>query len=477
MLFTSPVFLFGFLPLVLAMHYLAPTRLKNAVLLFASLLFYTWGETLYVLLMLVSILANYCFGLAIDHSRQSRYPRLWLAIGVATNLVLLAAFKYANFLVDNVNVLLQWAEIPPLVLAPVHLPLGISFFTFQAMSYIIDVYRGQVTAQKKLTHVALYISLFPQLIAGPIVRYHDIARQIVERHIDSALFISGVRRFLMGLAKKLLIANSMGQVATTAFSTSSTELGFALAWLGIICYALQIYFDFSGYSDMAIGLGRMLGFRFQENFNYPYIAASLQDFWRRWHISLSRWFRDYLYIPLGGNRLGVARTYFNLMLVFFLCGLWHGASWNFVIWGMIHGCFLVLERGLFGDFLNWLWRPLRHAYTLIVVCFAWVFFRAETLPQAFSYCAALLGMGDTAPVAGFVERIILKPDILAALLTAILLATPVYQWVAFHVVIPRLQRHSGWYFLSQWAFMYGLAALVFLAVASTTFNPFIYFRF
>ena len=459
------------------MHYLAPTRLKNAVLLFASLLFYTWGETLYVLLMLVSILANYCFGLAIDHSRQSRYPRLWLAIGVATNLVLLAAFKYANFLVDNVNVLLQWAEIPPLVLAPVHLPLGISFFTFQAMSYIIDVYRGQVTAQKKLTHVALYISLFPQLIAGPIVRYHDIARQIVERHIDSALFISGVRRFLMGLAKKLLIANSMGQVATTAFSTSSTELGFALAWLGIICYALQIYFDFSGYSDMAIGLGRMLGFRFQENFNYPYIAASLQDFWRRWHISLSRWFRDYLYIPLGGNRLGVARTYFNLMLVFFLCGLWHGASWNFVIWGMIHGCFLVLERGLFGDFLNWLWRPLRHAYTLIVVCFAWVFFRAETLPQAFSYCAALLGMGDTAPVAGFVERIILKPDILAALLTAILLATPVYQWVAFHVVIPRLQRHSGWYFLSQWAFMYGLAALVFLAVASTTFNPFIYFRF
>tara|TARA_R110002124_G_scaffold16165_5_gene69436 strand:- start:2552 stop:3985 length:1434 start_codon:yes stop_codon:yes gene_type:complete len=477
LLFTSPVFLFGFLPLVLAMHYLAPTRLKNAVLLFASLLFYTWGETLYVLLMLVSILANYCFGLAIDHSRQSRYPRLWLAIGVATNLVLLAAFKYANFLVDNVNVLLQWAEIPPLVLAPVHLPLGISFFTFQAMSYIIDVYRGQVTAQKKLTHVALYISLFPQLIAGPIVRYHDIARQIVERHIDSALFISGVRRFLMGLAKKLLIANSMGQVATTAFSTSSTELGFALAWLGIICYALQIYFDFSGYSDMAIGLGRMLGFRFQENFNYPYIAASLQDFWRRWHISLSRWFRDYLYIPLGGNRLGVARTYFNLMLVFFLCGLWHGASWNFVIWGMIHGCFLVLERGLFGDFLNWLWRPLRHAYTLIVVCFAWVFFRAETLPQAFSYCAALLGMGDTAPVAGFVERIILKPDILAALLTAILLATPVYQWVAFHVVIPRLQRHSGWYFLSQWAFMYGLAALVFLAVASTTFNPFIYFRF
>ncbi|MCB1703567.1 MAG: MBOAT family protein [Halioglobus sp.] len=477
MLFTSPVFLFAFLPLVLALHYFAPARLKNSVLLLASLLFYSWGETLYVLLMLVSIAANYCFGVAIEHFRQSRYPRLWLAIGVATNLSLLAAFKYANFLVDTANALLQWADIPPIVLAPVHLPLGISFFTFQAMSYIIDVYRGDVAAQRRPGHVALYIALFPQLVAGPIVRYHDISKQIVQRHIGSSLFVSGARRFLMGLAKKLLIANSMGQVATAAFSAPTAELGFALAWLGIICYALQIYFDFSGYSDMAIGLGRMLGFRFQENFNYPYIATSLQDFWRRWHISLSSWFRDYLYIPLGGNRSGAARTYFNLMLVFFLCGLWHGASWNFVLWGMIHGCFLVLERGPFGAFLNALWRPLRHAYTLIVVCFAWVFFRAETLPQAFDYAAVMLGMGEATPVAGFLAGVILKPDILAALLAGAVLAAPVYPWLAFHCCIPVLQRHRGWYFVSQWAFMYGLAALVFLAVASTTFNPFIYFRF
>lgn len=478
MLFPSPEFLFLFLPALSVLYYLTPVRWKNGLLLLASLLFYAWGEALYVLLMLGSVFANYLFGLGIAYARDRGHgDKLWLIAGICFNLLLLVVFKYANFLVDNVNVLLAVLQLPEIALAPVHLPLGISFFTFQAMSYIIDVYRQEAPVQRRFSNVALYIALFPQLIAGPIVRYHDIARQIVSRDADPTLVVSGIRRFLFGLAKKMLIANPMGQAADAVFALPDNEVGLALAWFGILCYALQIYFDFSGYSDMAIGLGRMFGFRFLENFNYPYSARSLQDFWRRWHISLSSWFRDYLYIPLGGNRVGPLRTYVNLFTVFFLCGLWHGASWNFVIWGMIHGCFLVLERAGLSRFLVRLWWPLQHAYTLVVVCVAWVFFRAEGLPQALSYLGVMFGLGDAPPVPGGLQMLALAPDTLLAVLVGILLSTPVYVLFSRRFAFSLQAATPAMYVTTQTVLIVFLFFVSVLAVVSTTYNPFIYFRF
>lgn len=477
MLFPSPEFLFLFLPAVCALYYVTPNRWKNTLLLCASLLFYAWGETFYVLLMIGSTLVNYAVGLAIDHYRHSRFSKSWLVAGIGFNLLVLIAFKYANFLADNINVLLPYFGLPPIVLDPVHLPLGISFFTFQAMSYVIDVYRGEAAVQRRFANVALYIALFPQLIAGPIVRYHDVARQIVSRSADAGLVWSGIRRFTMGLAKKMLIANPMGQMADIAFATPESELGFALVWFGILCYALQIYFDFSGYSDMAIGLGRMFGFRFLENFNFPYVAQSVQEFWRRWHISLSNWFRDYLYIPLGGNRIGPWRTYFNLLTVFLLCGLWHGASWNFIVWGLIHGSFLALERAALGAALAKLWRPLRHSYTLLVVCFAWVFFRAENLPYSLAYASTMLGVADGAPLPGALAMEALQPDIVIAFLLGLVLSTPVYRRLSETWIIPLLQTRPQLYLASQFALVFGLTAASVVSVASTTYNPFIYFRF
>ncbi|MCB1615707.1 MAG: MBOAT family protein [Pseudomonadales bacterium] len=403
MLFSSSTFIFLFLPACLLAYYGIACPLKrysgidfrNAFLLFASLVFYAWGEVFYVLLMIASITVHYVFGLLICYFR-SRQPlaRSLLVFAVSTNLLSLCFFKYANFIADNLNLLLEFTDMPVITIGSVHLPLGISFFTFQAMSYVIDVYRNEAPVQKNPFNIALYIALFPQLIAGPIVRYHDVALQINDRESAYNLFFSGMRRFILGLAKKMLIANTLGEVADQIFALSGNELSTPVAWLGIICYALQIYFDFSAYSDMAIGLGRMFGFRFLENFNYPYISASVQEFWRRWHISLSSWFRDYLYIPLGGSRVAPWRIYFNLCLVFFLCGLWHGASWNFVIWGLIHGAFLVIERLGFDKILQRLWRPVRHCYTLLVVLVGWVFFRAETLDTSLHYTKTLMGLSS-----------------------------------------------------------------------------------
>lgn len=477
MLFSSPIFIFIFLPITLALYFFTPNRYKNLLLLLVSLIFYAWGEVLYILLMLLSILANFGFGLAIDKSRLSSSPKLWLVLGVSFNLLLLIVFKYANFLVDNLNYIFLYVSLPTITIEAIQLPLGISFFTFQAMSYIIDVYRDEAKVQKKFSNIALYIAFFPQLVAGPIVRYHDVAQQIVFRRVDSALFVSGIQRFSMGLAKKMLIANPLGQVADAVFSLPGNELGLALVWVGIVCYALQIYFDFSGYSDMAIGLGRMFGFRFLENFNYPYIAQSLQDFWRRWHMSLSGWFRDYLYIPLGGNRKSSARTYVNLFLVFLLCGLWHGASWNFVVWGMIHGLFLAIERAGLDRQLSRLWPVFRHAYTLVVVCVAWVFFRAEELPYALTYVETMLGFGDRGVVLGQISPLLYQPDLVVALIVGVVLATPIYPWFSKILVNPRIAGMPGLAFASQFFLITGALALSFLAIASTTYNPFIYFRF
>jgi len=465
MVFSSILFLFFFLPLTLLLYYLSPRSLRNAILLLVSLVFYAWGEAFYVLLMLISISINYLAGLGIAHFR---YRGWLLGFAVAANLCLLFYFKYANFICNNLNAGLGLG----LNLETVHLPIGISFFTFQAISYLIDVYRGEAPAQQKPIDLALYIALFPQLIAGPIVRYHDVAAQIASRFVDAALFASGTRRFIVGLAKKVLLANVLGAAADQIFSSDYNQLGLSTAWLGLLCYSLQIYFDFSGYSDMAIGLGRMFGFRFLENFNYPYIAASVQGFWRRWHISLSTWFRDYLYIPLGGSRVKPWRIYLNLVLVFFLCGLWHGASWNFVVWGLLHGLFLVAERLGLGGILSRLWKPLAHLYTLTVVCCAWVFFRVEALPDALTYFAAMFDPGHCEePTLFYVTN-----ELRVVLVFALLGVTPILKrfWEF------ESNTQTGLDLIIRLARVLALFALLILCasyLASGTYNPFIYFRF
>jgi alginate O-acetyltransferase complex protein AlgI len=391
MIFSSRIFLFLFLPMVLSAYFVAGPKLRNLVLLTASLFFYAWGETVFVILMLSSIIFNYGCGLLIHRAQTMQKSARWYLIAaVGLNLGLLSFFKYANFIMDNLNALIPRLGISPIAIDQIHLPIGISFFTFQAMSYVIDLYRGQVVVQKNPINIALYISLFPQLIAGPIVRYHDIARQIINRTVTKKDFEYGVKRFIIGLAKKVLIANVVGRVADHIFSLPVDTLPAGLAWIGIIAFTLQIYFDFSGYSDMAIGLGRLFGFKFLENFTFPYISRSIREFWRRWHISLSSWFRDYLYIPLGGSRMSSSRTYFNLITVFFLCGLWHGASWTFIIWGLYHGFFLIVERTGFGKIIERLPPPIKHLYTLLIVVIGWVFFRSQTLPYAVSYLQALV---------------------------------------------------------------------------------------
>ncbi|MCA8923022.1 MAG: MBOAT family protein, partial [Planctomycetes bacterium] len=382
MVFSSTFFLFFFLPALLVFYGAARSlRLRNAVLLVASLAFYAWGELGYVFLLLGSIGANYGFGLWIAGAVERGAARRALVVAVATNLGLLGVVKYTHMFVGWAGVALGAlgvAQVDPM--PPLHLPLGISFFTFQALSYVIDVYRGVVPAQRSPWKLALYVSLFPQLIAGPIVRYADLAAELDARSVTTADVAAGARRFVVGLGKKVLIANALSVPADRIFALPAEQLGLEVAWLGIACYTLQIYFDFSGYSDMAIGLGRMFGFHFLENFDYPYVSRSIREFWRRWHISLSTWFRDYLYIPLGGNQGSATRTYVNLVLVFALCGLWHGASLTFVAWGLFHGVFLVGERLAAGKVRAP--RLLQHLYVLVAVMVGWVLFRAESFAHA-----------------------------------------------------------------------------------------------
>ncbi len=502
MVFSSPIFLFFFLPVVLAIHAILPQRARNTLLMLASLFFYAWGEGLLVLVMLASIGANYAYGLWLDDTGQAggsnadnerrRRQVVWLA--VITNIGLLSVFKYAGFAVDNLNAALGSLGLPGVARPDITLPLGISFFTFHSLSYVIDIYRRTSPAQRNLGNFALYISFFPQLVAGPIIRYHDIADQLTRRRVRLEQFASGVERFVTGLGKKVLIANAFGLVADRIFALPPGEITADLAWIGILSYTLQIYFDFSAYSDMAIGLARMFGFEFLENFNYPYIAQSVQDFWRRWHISLSNWFRDYLYIPLGGNRVAPWRVYLNLFLVFFLCGLWHGASWNFVIWGMIHGGFLAGERAGLGALIARLPRLFRHVYVLAVVMAGWVFFRADTLDGALAIFRALGGVN------GWVSdvhpwRMIVSNETLALLPIALLAATPAFAWVT-RDWRARLAQSRGQVDLAllataaddsaraQWALPWLRVALMAVLLilsaawlAAGTYNPFIYFRF
>lgn len=456
MTFSSVTFLFLFLPAVFLLYQALPgLRAKNILLAAASVLFYAFGEPVYVLLLLFSVAVNYVLARVLAR----RSSRALLAAAIGFNLLLLGVCKYAAFAAETLN-LLPGVQLP---VPQIPLPVGVSFYTFQILSYVIDVYRGDAAAQTNFGELLLYISFFPQLIAGPIVKYHDIDQQIRSRSTSAARCAQGIRRFLVGLSKKLLLANTCGRIADTAFDSSSP--GTALAWLGALAYCLQIYHDFSGYSDMAIGLGAMFGFDIPENFRYPYASGSIKEFWRRWHISLSTWFKEYLYIPLGGSRCGRARTYRNKLIVFFTTGLWHGASLNFIVWGLWHGAFSVLEDFLRPQSRKWLaplWRPL----TLLAVLLGFVFFRADTMSAA---CAYLGAMFSAAP-SGLPLAACLNGFNIAVLCAALLLAFP---------VAPALSRLLGQRCAN--AAGYAASATLFFAcvmnLASSTFNPFIYFRF
>ncbi len=500
MLFSSVTFLFLFLGLVLAVHFVLPRRARNLWLLAVSLFFYAWGETVLVGLMLLSIASNWIFGISIERQREKGGGRALLVAGCTFNIGLLVLFKYADWIWTQIGVLLVTTgarDVPPEALGAllpaesmwrdvlltadghVRLPIGISFFSFHALSCLIDVWRRDARVPRNPLDYALYITLFPQLVAGPIVRYKDIATQIVSRIVTREGFASGIRRFVIGLSKKVLIANICARGCDGVFAIPSAELSSQLAWLGIVCYTLQIYFDFSGYSDMAIGLGRMFGFEFRENFAHPYISRSVTEFWRRWHISLSSWFRDYLYIPLGGNRGSSARTYTNLLIVFVLCGLWHGANVTFLIWGVYHGLYLVLERAFLGRALERVPALLRHAYLILVVMVGWVFFRADTLEQAWSLLGSMAGRAAPGAHLHPLDQH-LDPVLLTAIVCGVIGSTP---WLERALAWRSSLEQRGRVGATVALELAGLGALCVLFVGSAmelagaSYNPFIYFRF
>ena len=470
MAFSSVTFLFLFLPTVYLLYLilLRPGG-KNALLLVASLVFYSWGEGIYVLLMLISALANWGFGLMMGH--WHRHRKGILVAAVVFNLGLLAFFKYFGMLLDMTGFFIGW----PISLTVPHLPIGISFFTFQALSYVVDVSRNPGGVQKNFFKVLLFISFFPQLVAGPIVKYHDIAPQLDRRDVSIDKTAAGIRRFICGLSKKLLVADVMATVADDIFANPASYGIGAVAWIGAIAYMLQIYFDFSGYSDMAIGLGGMFGFTFHENFRYPYGAKGIQDFWRKWHISLSTWFRDYLYIPLGGNRRGKLRTCGNLMLVFFLTGLWHGASYTFVVWGLYHGMLLTLERLGILRIIKGKGAFLTHIYTVFAVMVGFVIFRAESLSQAWQYLGSMFDLGSLSE--GVSQALVyMNPYLMFTFCTAVVISMPILP-----VVKRRFESLSGVGKTVVRGISYAGSLLLFLccvmAVASNAYSPFIYFRF
>ncbi|MCT4777834.1 MULTISPECIES: MBOAT family O-acyltransferase [Exiguobacterium] len=477
MLFSSTVFLFYFLPIVLGLYFISPRPIKNTILLVASLFFYAWGEPRFVLIMLASIAMNYVFGLLVDRDRHhEKKIKLWMTLMVLGNLGMLGVFKYASFFVENVNSVLGFSLNDP----EIPLPLGISFFTFQAMSYVIDVYRKDGQVQRNIFDLALYVSFFPQLIAGPIVRYQTVADEIVDRRETIDDFVSGIQRFVIGLGKKMILANSAGYVADQIFGMPAGEMSTTLAWIGIIAYSLQIYFDFSGYSDMAIGLGRMFGFHFLENFNYPYISRSVSEFWRRWHMSLGSWFRDYVYIPLGGNRQGEWKTYRNLAVVWFLTGIWHGASWTFIAWGVYYGVFIMLERAFLGKWLKAMPSWLSLSFTLFVVIIGWVFFRADDFPYAIAYLQTMFGLHGGPLFDQQALYYLVQYGVV--LLVAIIAATPIPRIVVGKFLSQELDdtKTTATRRIVGLVRVSGVLVLFFLSISyivSSTFNPFIYFRF
>lgn len=471
MVFTSPSFLFFFLPITLILNFLFQKfKIRNTILLILSLFFYIFGEGELVLLMIGSILLNFYLGKWIE----KKHSKLSISVGVTINLILLIVNKYTGFIIDNLNVFFEIFDFPLISNIEIKLPVGISFYTFQSISYLIDVYRKNNKAQKSFVDLALYVSLFPQLIAGPIVRYKDVAYQLKKRVLHIKKFNVGVERFIIGLAKKVIISNSLALVADYIMDADMNKLDASTAWLGIILYSLQIYFDFSGYSDMAIGLGKMLGFDFLENFNFPYASKSIREFWRRWHISLSNWFRDYLYISLGGNRNGNFKTYLNLFIVFFLTGLWHGASWNFVVWGMIHGVFIVIERLGFDKIIDRL-KIVRNIYTLFVVLIAWIFFRIETFSDAIHYISIMFS-GTSSPH-HYTFNMFLSTEIIVVLIAGIILSFNGLNLFYNKFLITNNQILNLSYKTIKSISLLLIFVYCIMNVASGSYNPFIYFRF
>lgn len=474
MLFTSITFLYYFLPILIMVYFLANKTYRNYILLAFSLFFYAWGEPVFVFLMMLMVVANYFVGLSIDKTPDRHKAKIYLILGIIVNLSVLGYFKYSAFIVENINAIFNTA----LPVKHIRLPIGISFFTFQAMSYIIDVYRHDGKVQKKLSSLMLYVAFFPQLIAGPIVRYSTVDDQIRHREESNALFSSGITRFVTGLGKKILLSNNMAIVADRAFDAvgNGDTISVAFAWAGILCYTLQIYFDFSGYSDMAIGLGRMFGFEFLENFNYPYISKSVSEFWRRWHMSLGSWFRDYVYIPLGGNRCSVPRNIFNTSVVWFLTGLWHGASFNFILWGVYFGSLIILEKYLFKDKLDKVNGYVRMFFTFILVVFGWVLFRAETLQVATNYYSIMFMMTDS-PIFTLADSNLnyFIFEYCLIFIIALFFATPLFSIIKDKVFAN--SKESTLYFTLE---ICSLAFIMYICTAhliASNFNPFIYFNF
>ncbi|MDK2562522.1 MBOAT family O-acyltransferase [Romboutsia sedimentorum] len=466
MVFSSIIFMFTFLPITLMLYYIAPRGIRNLVLLVISLVFYAWGEPVYVFLMMFTTLFDFFMGLIIDKYRGYNMSKIIFILTIVVNLGILGFFKYYGFVIENINTLfslnISYSQLP--------LPIGISFYTFQTLSYVVDVYLNKVALQRSIVSFSLYVSMFPQLVAGPIVRYSDVDYQIDNRKESINKFGEGAQRFIQGLGKKVLFANNIGMLFTSIQALDISSISILTSWLGIIAYTLQIYFDFSGYSDMAIGLGKMFGFEFIENFNYPYVSKSVTEFWRRWHISLGSWFREYVYIPLGGNRCSVPNQVRNLFIVWFLTGLWHGSSWNFIVWGLYYGAILFIEKVFLKNMLENIPSIIRHAYTMILVMIGWVFFANDSMVNALEYIKTMFGLNgnkfiDTTFIYYLYTNIII-------LIPIILCSTPLVNILYKKIVYKK-----------KWGRILGLAInviILFVATAylvNATYNPFLYFRF
>ncbi len=474
MVFSSILFLLCFLPCFLLIYYITPSRFKNIVILASSIFFYTWGAPKFIAVILASILLDFVLARLIHSETDKRRKKILLAASVTVNLLVLLYFKYANFFVENVNAVFTGFGMKQLAWTTVALPIGISFFTFHELSYIIDVYRGVKPPMKKLSEYAVYIMLFPQLIAGPIIRFHEISDQITERkhriHADNAF--AGFFRFVIGLSKKVLIANVLGEYADAVFDSHVAFLNSYTIWIGALAYTFQIYFDFSGYSDMAIGLARMMGFVFPENFNNPYISQSITEFWQRWHMSLSRWMKDYLYIPLGGSRVTAARLYMNLCIVFVVSGLWHGAQWTFVLWGVYHGVFLIFDRIFLTRITSFIGKPIRILITFIIIVVGWVFFRAEDAQSAFLLAGRMFLL--TPPSFAFPPSLKFYAVLVVASLFCFIVSSRHIERFSQTVFEP---KGTGLQLAAKGVVIICLLFLCMADLLGSSFNPFIYFRF
>lgn len=469
MTFTSPIFIFVFLPISLLVYYVIETRWKNAFLLLASLFFYAWSGLQYAIIIFVLAIANYCIGLIVKNKK------IFMVLSIILNISVLCLFKYTGFFVSNFNSLFLELGTNFQIQTPIiPLPIGISFIIFTLLSYLIDIYRGTVKPQRNFINFALYVFLFPKIIMGPIMRYPDIEKQLAKRNITSESFVLGIKRFIIGFAKKVLLADSLGKIASFVFDNGANYNTLSV-WIAMICYTLQIYYDFSGYSDMAIGIGKMFGFKIPENFNYPYISRSIKEFWRRWHITLSSWFRDYLYIPLGGNREGTLKTYRNLFIVFLVTGFWHGANWTFILWGLFHGIFLALERTRFGDILRRAPVILQHIYAMFIVSVGWVLFRSASITEADLFIKYLFIPNFN----GWQNIIIyLNNELIFCIFISIILCVP---WIKTkQEILNKYKNKEKTVSMIELfsSFGYLLLFLVSISYMSVSnFSPFIYFRF